>query len=102
MGGNDTKQHMEDFLILKGYLFKGNHFFLPRTSHRDKVIKDLHEVRLRGHFGRDNTIPTMEDKSFWPQPKMDVGDFLQWCMVHQVGKGKVQKHRPLYAPINSL
>src|SRR5574338_356514 len=42
----------DDFVMVDGFLFKGNRLCIPDCSLRMKIIKELHE---EGHVGRDRT-----------------------------------------------
>ncbi|GKC99632.1 hypothetical protein Tco_1169907 [Tanacetum coccineum] len=37
----ETKQHRGEFILLDGYLFKGNRLCIPKTSFRSQLIKEI-------------------------------------------------------------
>ncbi|GJT57199.1 RNA-directed DNA polymerase [Tanacetum coccineum] len=91
-----TKQLRGEFLLLDGYLFKGNRVYIPKTSLKSQLIKDIHVGGLSD--GRDKIIASVESRFYWPQLKRDVGAFLKRCVVCQEGKGK-SKNTGLYMPL---
>ncbi|GJS17043.1 transposon ty3-I gag-pol polyprotein [Tanacetum coccineum] len=46
----ETKQYRGEFLLLDGYLFKGNHLCIPKTSNRSQLIKEIHARGLSDHL----------------------------------------------------
>jgi len=65
-------QPTRDFRILDKFPLKGSLLYVPKTFLREKVIRDLHKSRLGGHFGRDKTIDSVDERYYWPQIGKDV------------------------------
>lgn len=79
-----TRHDYQYFIIKDGHLFRGTKLCIPRTSLRDFLIWELHAGGLAGHFGRDKTIPIVEDRFYWPsldhEPWKDPSmDFVHGC-----------------------
>ncbi|GKC34721.1 transposon ty3-I gag-pol polyprotein [Tanacetum coccineum] len=80
----ETKQHRSEFLILDGYLFKGNHLCISKTSLKSQLVKEIHAKGLSA-IGRDKTIASVESRFSWPQLKRDVGAFVDVLMDFVLG-----------------
>ena len=51
-----VEKPFKDFLIVDGFLFKGNTLCIPSCSLRLSIIDELHGGTLSGHLGRVKTL----------------------------------------------
>lgn len=54
-----------DFFMHNGFLFKANRLCIPRSSHCEHIIEELHGGKLGGHMGRATTIELVVAKYFF-------------------------------------
>lgn len=66
----------KDYLLINGYLFKGNQLCLPEGSLRLFFMEEFHVCGLSGHFGRDKTEALVKQRYFWPALKHGVARFV--------------------------
>ena len=78
----------QDFYILDRFLLKRSQLYVLRTSLREKIIRDLHGGELAGHFERDKSMTSLEERYYWPQLGKDVTTVVKSCLVYQVAKGQ--------------
>ncbi|GJW93187.1 RNA-directed DNA polymerase [Tanacetum coccineum] len=97
----ETKKHQVEFILLDGYLFKGNRLCIPKTSFKSQLAKEIHAGGLIIHLGQDKTIVSVESRFNWSRLKRDVGAFLKRCVVFQEEKGKAQ-NTGFYMPLPVL
>ena len=87
-----------EYLIQDGMLFKGSQLCIPRSSMREKLIKEKHSGGMARHFGGDKTIAIFREHYIWPQMSQDVKKFVQSCQVCQAAKG-FSHNTGLYQPL---
>mgnify|MGYP003362544751 FL=1 len=64
---------MDGYMLVDGFLFKGNQLCIPDCSLRMKIIKELHE---EGHVGHDRTMQLISKSYFWPSMRKEVEKFI--------------------------
>ena len=86
-----------------GYLFKTKQLCIPIGSMRENIIRELHSSGLAGHFGKDKTLPLIEDKYYWSKMKNYITSFVAQCRICQMAKGhshNIGLYMPLSVPTN--
>jgi hypothetical protein len=84
-----------EFLLVDGFLFRGNHLCVPDCSLRLQIIKELHG---EGHVGRDRTLQLVKASYFWPTIRKEVEKYVGRCRICQLSKGKAT-NAGMYMPL---
>lgn len=84
-----------EYVIVDGFLFRGNKLCIPESSLHLQVIRELHN---EGHVGRDRTLQLVTSSYFWPSVRRDVERFIIRCGICQASKGHASNAR-LYLPL---
>jgi Integrase zinc binding domain len=92
-----AKGPYKEFMVNDGYLFYGNCLCIPNYSLRWKIIKEVHDGGLSGHFGRDKIGALLQDYFYWPKMMKDVNYILR-CRICHLAKIKSQ-NSGLYTPL---
>ncbi|KAK0585781.1 hypothetical protein LWI29_033953 [Acer saccharum] len=74
-----------EFLLVDGFLFRGNQLCIPDCSLRLQIIKESHG---EGHVGRDRTLQLVKGSYFWPTIRKEVEKYVARCQICQLSKGK--------------
>ncbi|KAH7543918.1 hypothetical protein JRO89_XS15G0061500 [Xanthoceras sorbifolium] len=86
------------FVLVDGFLFRGNQLCIPDCSLRLHIIKEIHG---EGHVGRDRTLPLVKASYFWPTIRKEVERYVERCRICQLSKGKATNVDLLPLPINT-
>ena len=89
------KGKTDEYVLVDGFLFKGNRLCIPESGLRMKIVNELHE---EGHVGRDRTLQLISQSYFWPSMRKEVERFVQRCHICQVSKGTTT-NAGLYMPL---
>ena len=57
----------QQFLVMEGFLFKGNRLCIPQWSLRESIIIESHAGGLAGHFRVDKTMALLCEHFYWPR-----------------------------------
>ena len=61
-----TYTTVNSMYIQDGFLFRSNQLFIPKSSFREQIIRELHGGGLGGHMVRDKTIALVDEMYYWP------------------------------------
>ena len=67
-----------DYLLLDGFLIKGNQLCIPDCSLRAKIIQELH---CEGHVSRDRILHLFQSSYYWPTIRKEIERFVQRCCM---------------------
>ncbi|KAH7550135.1 hypothetical protein JRO89_XS13G0140800 [Xanthoceras sorbifolium] len=84
-----------EFVLVDGFLFRGNQLCIPDYSLRLHIIKKIHG---EGHVGRDRTLQLVKASYFWPTIRKEVERYVERCRICQLSKGKAT-NAGLYMPL---
>ncbi|KAH7567705.1 hypothetical protein JRO89_XS07G0125600 [Xanthoceras sorbifolium] len=65
-----------DFLLVDGFLFRGNQLCIPDCSLCLQIITELHG---KGYVGSDRTLQLVKDNYFWPTIRREVERYVEHC-----------------------
>ena len=78
---------------------------VPTQELQQLVLRELHDVAIAGHPGRDRLYAQARAAYFWPGMSRDVEEFVQSCPRCQRSKPRTHRtpglHQPLSVPVES-
>lgn len=97
------KEHIIDYHIKTGFLFKRAQLYINQCSLRLLLIREFHNNELSAHTGQDKNIAILEERFYWPHLKKNVTKYVQCCEIFLEAKGTSQNtghYTPLLIPNN--
>ncbi|XP_021731525.1 uncharacterized protein LOC110698413 [Chenopodium quinoa] len=88
------------FVIVDGFLFKGNKLCVPKGAIRELLIKEAHGGGLAGHMGIQKTLEILQSHFYWPKMLANVHQVLARCSICQ--RAKMTFHKGEYKPLPIL
>ena len=80
-------------------LFKRRIYIPDEIRWQTRVLKDHHDTKVAGHFGRDKTYELVKRNFYWPGLEGFVRKYVGSCDVCQ--RNKTRRHKP-YGNLHSL
>lgn len=98
-GNAIAKSILKTIILYNKVFIKKNKICIPKTSLREKLIREQHVGSLTAHIGRDMIIIALQGKDYWPKLKSDVAKFILHFPICQNAKG-TSTNIGLYIPFS--
>jgi len=93
------KQPEAPFELRNGLLFKSGKLCMPKGPTKNKVLHDHHVIPVKGHMGKDKTLPGLLSTYLWKDLRKDVERYVKSCPDCQRNKSSTRKPLGLLQPI---
>jgi hypothetical protein len=80
-------------------LFKRKIYIPDDVNQKLKIVKDHHDTKVAGHFGRDKTYELIKRNFWFPGLEPFIRKYVSSCDICQ--RNKARRHKP-YGELNSL
>ncbi len=85
------QEPVDPFVLKAGLLYFEGKLCVPKSSWRNKLLQDHHEVPCKGHMGYEKTVASLSASFYWKDLKSDVKSFVRTCPDCQRNKASTQK-----------
>lgn len=72
---------------------------IPKGELRVRILQEMHDVPLAGHFGTEKTIARVQRQYWWPTVRRDVTKYVRSCLACQRNKPSQQAQAGLLQPL---